>query len=70
MTTAELDKALVAEEALARELERYPGKWVAVKDGGVVASAETLRGLLDQVQPETLDRILEVSDEPAAGCFF
>lgn len=70
MTTAELNKALRDEEILAQEMGRYAGCWVAVADRTVVASANTLEALLDRVDPEGLDRILEVSREPTAGCFF
>jgi hypothetical protein len=71
VTTTELNAALVAEEVLAEELSRYAGLWVAVdKDRSVVASANSLEDLLDRVDPEGLDRILEVSKEPAANCFF
>lgn len=69
MTTAELDQALVAESALAKELEGFAGQWVAVQDRRVVDSADTLRELVDKVEPEALDRILEVSEDTAAGCF-
>jgi hypothetical protein len=41
-----------------------------VSDHRVVASADSLGGLLSRVNPEGLDRILEVSREPEAGCFF
>jgi hypothetical protein len=70
MTTIELDRALAAEEVLAQELSRYAGCWVAVADRSVVASANSLEALLDRVDPEGLDRILEVSSVPTAGCFF
>ena len=70
MTTTELHKTLAAEEVLAQELSRYAGCWVAVSDRSVVASASSLEDLLDRVDPEGLDRILEVSKEPTAACFF
>jgi hypothetical protein len=70
MTTIELDNTLRAEEVLAKELAEYAGRWVAVRDHSVVASADSMGELLDRVNPEGLDRILEVSEEPTAGCFF
>jgi len=70
MSTAELDLTLKAEEVLAKELAKYAGRWVAVRDHRVVASADSLGDLLSCVNLEGLDRILEVSEEPTAGCFF
>lgn len=70
MTLTELDQALRAEERLAQELSKYAGRWVAIRDRSVVDSAGSLDDLLDRVDPAGLDRILEVSEEPAAGCFF
>lgn len=71
MTTVELTKALRAEEILAQELLGYAGRWVAIRDRSVVIAADSLEELLDRVvDPGGLDRILEVSREPTAGCFF
>jgi uncharacterized protein DUF5678 len=70
MTSIELDKALRAEEILAQELGRYAGRWVAIDDRSIVDSANTLEELLTRVDPEGLDRILEVAAEPVAGCFY
>jgi len=71
MTTVELDQALRAEEVLARELTGYAGRWVAIGvDRTVVDSANTLEELLTRVDPGELDRVLEVSEQPTAGCFF
>jgi hypothetical protein len=70
LTTTELDYTLRAEEVLAEELAGYAGLWVAVRDHSVVASANSLGELVNLVNPEGLDRILEVSTEPTAGCFF
>lgn len=71
MTTVELDKALKAEEMLSRELAGYAGRWVAVdKDRCIVDSAPTLEELLTRVDPGGLDRILEVSREPAEACLY
>jgi Family of unknown function (DUF5678) len=70
METAELNRALKAEEVLARELSEYAGSWVAIQNRSVIASASSLEELLDRVDPEGLDRILEVSEQPVAGCFY
>lgn len=70
MTVVEISQALEAEEALAATLEAYAGQWVAVRDYKVVHHAGTLRELLELVSGEYVERILEVSDDPAASCFF
>lgn len=70
MTPAEIAKTLEAEEVLAQELAGYAGCWVAVRDHAVVASADSLGDLLERVNPKGLDRILEVAEDPEAGCFF
>ena len=70
MTAAELDQALSAEESLAKELAGYAGCWVAIADRSVIASANSLEDLLDRVDPEGLDRILQVAGEPVAGCLY
>lgn len=70
MNHAELSAALKAEEVLAQELAGYAGLWVAVRDHSVVASANSMGELVSLVNPEGIDRILEVSTEPTAGCFF
>lgn len=70
MTPTELDRALRAEEILAKELAGYAGRWVAISDRSIVASANSLEELLSRVDPEGLDRIFEVATEPVAGCFY
>jgi hypothetical protein len=70
MTPTELDQALRAEEILAKELAGYAGCWVAISDRSIVASASSLEDLLSRVDPEGLDRILEVSREPVASCLY
>lgn len=70
MTPIELKNTLKAEEGLAQELIEYAGRWVAVRDHSVVASADSLGDLLSRVSPEGLDRILEVAEDPHTGCFF
>jgi len=70
MTPTQLTNTLKAEEVLAQELVGYAGRWVAVRDHSVVASADSLGDLLTHVDPEGLDRILEVAEDPHTGCFF
>lgn len=70
MTPSELDRALRAEEVLAKELAEYAGRWVAILDRAIIASASSLEDLLDRVDPEGLDRILQVSREPVAACLY
>lgn len=70
MTTAELTRALEAEEVLARELPEYAGRWVAIRDRAIVADADTLEELLQRVDPEGLDRIIEVPRETVASCLY
>lgn len=59
----------MAEEGLAKELADYAGRWVAVKDRAVVASAGSLEDLLACVDLQRLDRILEVAAEPVARLY-
>jgi hypothetical protein len=71
--SATISKALMAEEQLAANLTEYIGEWVAVHAHEVVCHAETLRGLLDAIETKDIghiDRIFEVSDDPAVSCFF
>lgn len=69
MTVAELDKAIEAEKVLASELAQYAGKWVATRDQQVVASADTLRELLDEVEAQEVESVFRVPSGSAA-CFF
>jgi hypothetical protein len=70
VTTEELNKALEAEEVLARELAGYAGRWVAIHDRAIVADADSLEELLDRVDPGGLDRIFEVPRETVASCLY
>ncbi|HYM53936.1 MAG TPA: hypothetical protein VES97_01130 [Solirubrobacteraceae bacterium] len=73
MATVSVTKALEAEEQLATDLNEYIGEWVAVCDHDVVCHTETLRGLLDAIETQDIDRIdriFEVSEDPGIGCFF
>jgi hypothetical protein len=73
MTVAELHRAIEGERRLGRHLEEYPGQWVAVCDQKVVAHAETLGELLEQIESQGLQdqaTVLQVPAEQAAACFF
>jgi hypothetical protein len=73
MSAATITKVLEAEERLAANLNEYVGEWVAIRDHVVVCHADTLRGLLAAIETQDIgriDRILEVSDDPAVSCFF
>lgn len=60
-----------AERNLGDTLRDYAGKWVAIRDYEVVASAETLKELLVQIEGESEDTtVLEVSEDENVACFF
>jgi hypothetical protein len=69
MTTT-IAKALQAEELLAARLADYVGEWVAIRDHEVVEHSESLRGLLVAIEGQTVERILEVTEETGISCFF
>jgi aryl-alcohol dehydrogenase-like predicted oxidoreductase len=68
MTVAE---QVAAERELADTLDQYSGQWVAIRDHAVVASAETLEELREQIeaQDESVE-IFRVARHPHAACFF
>jgi hypothetical protein len=72
MSVAELSQQVLAEKELARELERYVGKWIAVEGHRVVASAPTLAELLEIVEREGLDveGTMQVPKGSTGACFF
>ncbi len=68
MTVAE---QVSAEEALAATLDRFAGRWVAVRNHRVVADDKTLEGLLDTIEDQSEDvEIFQVAIDPHAACFF
>jgi hypothetical protein len=68
MTVAE---QVAAERALADTLEQYSGEWVAIHDHVVVASAETLGELREQIEDEGKKvEIFRVASDPHVACFF
>jgi hypothetical protein len=68
MTVAE---QISAEEVLAHKLEQYAGRWVAVRDHGIVADDESLEGLLEQVEKISPDvEVFRVAEDPSVACFY
>lgn len=65
----DLMQAVDAEKRLAAELERYAGKWVAVKDHEVVGNAQTLDALLTLVDTEDVDAVFPVAEHATASFF-
>ena len=50
---------------LSGELEDYAGKWVAIRDGHVVASADSLEELREDVEVRREDAVFIVPDRDA-----
>lgn len=69
MTVAEL---VEAEKKLGDDLMNYAGRWVAVNEQQVVADADTLKALLEQIESQGIEveAVLEVAQDPGAACFF
>jgi hypothetical protein len=70
MSVIELDQELEAEKALAEELRRYAGEWVAVREHQVVAHAASLEELLEQISEEEVEGTFQVPEGDPAPCFF
>ena len=72
MTVAELDREIQAEEALAQELAKYPGEWVAVRDHAIVAHRGTLTELREQIEKAALEveGVFRVPEADTSSCFF
>ena len=68
MVVAELER----ERQLADELSQYAGRWVATCDFAVVASADTLEDLLEQITEEAteVDGVFHVPVHSTAASFF
>jgi hypothetical protein len=75
---AALDEALHREVEAERELSRqvrlrldeYKGKWVAVSDHEVVASANTLDELLNIIRADDVDAVLRVTKRTATAAYY
>lgn len=72
MTVADLDKTLNDERELGVALDDYAGQWVGICDRHVIASAETLEELVEQVEASGLEEVevIQVPKDPAAACFY
>lgn len=72
MTTAELDRQLIAEEQIRDRLDDFAGRWIAIGVDGVMADAASLQELLDALESlsEEPGRIMRVAAEKHAVCFF
>jgi hypothetical protein len=57
--------AEVARSPLPDDLERYEGRWVAIRNGVVVASAETVEDLLRDNNVRKTDVLYRVPDQHA-----
>jgi hypothetical protein len=58
MAIAEVSKPPVPQEAF----ERFPGRWVALRDGEIVADAETLDELQRDERVESTDALFRVPE--------
>lgn len=58
-----------AERVLGEKLEAFAGQWVAVSGHEVVAHAESLGALLDQIDADEVDGVFQVAEQGTA-CFF
>ena len=66
MATLDQDKFLRAQTELnpQESLRPYQGRWVALRDGYVIASDLTLRALRDHLEVEDTDVVMPVSRHP------
>lgn len=67
MTVAE---QIRAEEQLSAALTQYAGRWVAVDGHQVVADADSLDQLLEQLTGEEVEAVFQVPAETGIACFF
>ncbi|MEA2363921.1 MAG: hypothetical protein QOD71_3066 [Thermoleophilaceae bacterium] len=54
------ERRIKAQKELSHQLEKYPGKWVAVKDDTIVAVADTPKELLERSGGQEIDRRFRV----------
>lgn len=67
MTTAEI---VEREKVLTHELGQYAGKWVAVHDQEVVASAESLKELLEQTEGKEIEAVFKAGEDGDTSYFY
>jgi hypothetical protein len=65
-----IEQQIKAEEALSEHLDAFAGQWVAVRAHEVVAHADTLNALLEEIRGEEVEGVFQVPHERAAACFF
>jgi len=70
MTVAELREFQEAEGALSVRLERYAGKWVAVRDHEVIAAADSPSELIEQLRGQEYEAMFGFPEHGGGGCFF
>lgn len=62
---------IASEHRLGETLSEYEGEWVAVRDYTVVAHADTLRELLEQIEgQEEVEEVFHVPTASASACFY
>jgi hypothetical protein len=71
VTVAELEQ-IKAEQALAEQLSEYAGEWVAVCNHTIVAHADTLDQLREQIEQEEIEveGVFRVPEGDTSACFF
>jgi hypothetical protein len=67
MTVAE---QVQAERRLGDTLDQYPGEWVAVLNHEVIAHADTLEALLEQIEASEEVEVFQIAEDPHVACFF
>jgi hypothetical protein len=65
----DLMRQVDAERELAADLDAYSGEWVAVSGHRVVAHAPTLNALLEEIDPDAVEGVFQVTEQGTA-CFF
>jgi hypothetical protein len=61
--------AVRAERELSQGLADFVGQWVAVREHQVVAHAETLAALLEQIDTSQVEGIFQVAEQGTASFF-
>jgi hypothetical protein len=60
------ERRIEAQKELGRELQKYAGKWVAVKDDTVIAVADTAKELIERSGGQEIDRRFRVPSTTGA----
>jgi hypothetical protein len=64
-----LHQQVKAERELSTRLEQYAGEWVAVRNHEVVAHADSLDALMDEVDADEVETVFRVAEDQAV-CFY